>query len=290
NGALVSTERVIVGKNDTQTPIFSKSMSTIVLRPEWFLPDSIKLEKLLSSQRRGSNIESQGYVIRKGKRIVPSWTINWAKANISAYEIFQPSGDGNALGDVKFLFPNKHSVYLHDTPSKSLFASGTRLFSHGCIRVKNPLLLAQTLLDEDKGLNRYDVKTLVRRGPGGNTVTLDNPVPVHIGYFTAWAEDDGVVRIYPDYYGHEQRIKLALENKWKAIDKGDDHLAAVDTVQLKAVRVVQRRTGPDGALLPPFGATKSKSSFSFFGSGNSSGSSRDRHSVGDMMRNALDNR
>lgn len=291
NGEVLSTERVIVGKNDTQTPVFSKSLSTVVLRPEWFLPDSIKLEKLLSSQRRGGNIESQGYVIRKGNKVVPSWKVNWAKANISHYEFFQPSGDGNALGDVKFLFPNKHSVYLHDTPSKSLFDANERLFSHGCIRLKNPLTLAQTLLDDDKGPKKFDVKTLVRRGPGGNAITLDSPVPVHVAYFTAWAESDGAVKIYPDYYSHEQRIKLALDNKWKDIDKGADHLAAVDTVQLKTVRVFQRPAfGPDGLPLP-LGVTKSKSSFSFFGSGSSSsGSSRDRHSVGEIMRNALDNR
>lgn len=284
NGQTIETERVIVGKETTQTPVFSKNLSTVVLRPEWFLPDSIKLEKLLSSQRRGSNIEAQGYVIRKGSRIVPSWKINWAKANISHYEIFQPSGDGNALGDVKFLFPNKHSVYLHDTPSKSLFSSNERLFSHGCIRLNNPLALAQTLLDEDKGAGAFDVKRLVRRGPGGNTIQLDKPLPIHVGYFTAWAEGNGVVRIYRDYYSHEQRIKLALDGKWKDIDRGKDHLAAVDTVQLKAVRVVQKRTASVApGLAPPFGATKSKS---FFGSG-SGGWKRDRNSVGDIMRNAL---
>ena len=289
NGETVETERVIVGREDTQTPIFSKNLATVVLRPEWFLPDSIKLEKLLSAQRRGSNIERQGYVIRKGNRVVPSWKINWAKANISAYEVFQPSGDGNALGDVKFLFPNKHSVYLHDTPSKSLFSSNERLYSHGCIRLNNPLALAQTLLDGDKGAGSFDVKSLVRRGPGGNAIQLDKPLPIHIGYFTAWAEGDGVVRIYRDPYSHEQRIKLALDGKWKDIDKGKDHLAAVDMVQLKAVRVVQRRTASvaPGGFAPPFGATKGKPIGSSFFSSSSGGWKRDRHSVGDIMRNAL---
>lgn len=289
NGQPVETERVIVGQEKTQTPIFSKSLSTVVLRPEWFLPDSIKLEKLLSSQRRGSNIEAQGYVIRRGSKIVPSWSINWAKANISNYQIFQPSGDGNALGDVKFLFPNKHSVYLHDTPSKSLFSANERLFSHGCIRLNNPLALAQTLLDADKGQGAFDVKKLVKRGPGGNAILLDRPVPIHVAYFTAWAEADGTIRIYRDYYSHEQRIKLALENKWKDIDKGPDHLAAVDTLELKTVRVLQNPAlaGVPGGLAPPFGTKGKAFGASFFGS--SSGSNRDRHSVGDIMRNALGN-
>jgi L,D-transpeptidase YcbB len=290
-GEVALSERVIVGKTETQTPIFSKDLTTIVLRPEWFLPDSIKLEKLLSAQRRGTHIEQQGLVIRKGTRVVPSWQINWAKANISHYEIFQPSGDGNALGDVKFLFPNKHSVYLHDTPSKSLFDSSQRLYSHGCIRLKNPLVMAQTLLDTDKGEKRYDVKNLVRRGPGGNAVALDKPIPVHIGYFTAWASDDGVVRIYRDSYSHEQRIKLALEEKWKDIKKGEDHLAAVNTVQLKTVRIAQKKPKVSRSAQFPgaMGVTKSKNGFSFFNSGSGSSSKRDG-SVGDLIRWGLNAR
>ncbi|MGB4866366.1 MAG: L,D-transpeptidase family protein [Hyphomicrobium sp.] len=290
NGAVTLSERVIVGKNDTQTPIFSKAMSTIVLRPEWHLPDSIKLEKLLSAQRRGIHLESQGYLIRKGKRIVQSWRIDWSKANLSNYEIFQPSGDGNALGDVKFLFPNKHSVYLHDTPSKSLFETNERLYSHGCIRVQNPLALAQTLLDADKGAKRYDVKDLVRRGPGANDIALETELPVHIAYFTAWAGDDGVVRIYPDYYGHEQRIKLALENKWQQIDKGEDHLAAVDTLQLKTVRIVQRKPKVSrkvtslGTFPPVYAEPKGKSGSSFFKYGGGSSSSKRDSSVGELIR------
>jgi hypothetical protein len=236
-------------------------------------------------------------VIRKGKRIVPSWKIDWSKANISHYEIFQPSGDGNALGDVKFLFPNKHSVYLHDTPSKSLFDASERLYSHGCIRLNNPLEMAQTLLDTDKGDKRFDVKYLVRRGPGANVVPLDTPIPVHVGYFTAWAGDDGVVRIYPDYYSHEQRIKLALENKWKEIDKGEDHLAAIDTVQLKTVRIVQRKPKVSRAVAafgiypPVLGVTKGKPGSSFFKfGGGSSSSKRDSNSVGELIRFGLSSR
>ena len=143
----VFEDRVIVGTPSTQTPIFSKGMTTIVLRPEWYLPDSIKLSKLLS----GRSLESQGYVIKRNGRTVSSSRINWAKADLSAYKIYQPSGDDNALGLVKLLFPNKHSVYLHDTPSKSLFNVPVRLFSHGCMRVRNPQVLAQWIFDIDRG-------------------------------------------------------------------------------------------------------------------------------------------
>ncbi len=232
HGQKTFDERVIVGETKTQTPIFSMDMRTVVLRPEWYLPDSIKLKKLLSSR----SLESQGYVIKKNGRKVESWRIDWSKANLSAYSISQPSGDDNALGLVKFLFPNKHSVYLHDTPSKSLFNSAERLFSHGCIRVRNPLQLAEVLLNADKGAGKMNVKALVRKGPHQNEINLDTPVPVHIGYFTTWVEDDGTVTYLRDPYGHEKRITLALAGAWSKIDKGRDHLAAVDTSQLKAMR------------------------------------------------------
>ncbi|MEQ1651992.1 MAG: L,D-transpeptidase family protein [Hyphomicrobium sp.] len=295
NGEQVVEERVITGKSDTQTPVFSKSLSTIVLRPSWKLPDSIKLEKLLSAQRRGTSIESQGYVIKKGKRTIDSSSVDWGKAQLSHYEIFQPSGDGNALGDVKFLFPNKHSVYLHDTPMKALFNASDRLFSHGCIRLRNPLAMAQMLLDADKGESAVDVKYLVRRGRGSNEIQLDRPIPIHVGYFTTWAEDDGTISTYADVYGHEERIRLALDNKWKEIDKGDDHLAAVDTWELKSIRIVQRpaskRVVGFRRYDAPMGLTKAKASPSFFKVfGKSSGSSSDRNSVGEMMRNALTGR
>ena len=116
-GKSVMNERVIVGRPDTPTPVFSKPMSTIVLKPSWILPDSIKREKLL----RGRSLEGQGLVVKKGDRSLKSWAVDWSKANLSHYAIYQPSGNGNALGSVKFLFPNKYSVYLHDTPNESLF-------------------------------------------------------------------------------------------------------------------------------------------------------------------------
>lgn len=293
--AAVLQERVITGKSDTQTPIFSKSMTTVVLRPSWKMPDSIKLEKLLSVQRGGRSLEAQGYVIKKGKKIVDSGDVDWGRANLTAYEIYQPSGDGNALGDVKFLFPNKHSVYLHDTPMKSLFKEDERLFSHGCVRLRNPLTLAQILLDADKGKGRYDVKAQVSDGPEVNAVSLNWPIPVHIAYFTAWAENDTTVRIFADPYGHEKRIRLALDNKWKDIDKGDDHLAALDTDALKSIVVDQRprRTGfQTGARSqrrfdPPMGVTRAAATKPSFWKPVRARAERD--SVGEMMRSALQN-
>ena len=212
-------------RTESPTPVFSKNMTSIVLRPSWFLPDTIKQEKLLSAARHGRSLEDEGIVVMKGKRVVKSWTVDWEKAKLSEYSIFQPSGDGNALGDVKFLFPNKHSVYLHDTPTKKLFEASDRLFSHGCVRLRNPLAMAQLVLDNDKGHGAFNAARLVKDGPGSNQIMLDTPLPMHIGYFTVWVGANGEARFFADPYGHNERISLALQEKWDAIDKGVDRLA-----------------------------------------------------------------
>lgn len=276
DGAPVFEDRVVVGTADKQTPIFSKSMKTIVLRPEWNLPDSIKLTALLS----GRSVEQQGYVVMRNGRTIDSTRVNWAKANLREYTIFQPSGDDNALGLVKFLFPNKHAVYLHDTPSRHLFNERVRLYSHGCVRVRNPQVFAQDLLDIDRGAAAFDVKRLVRKGPKDNNVTLETPIPVHVGYFTVWVGDDGQPQYFKDYYGHQKRITLALAGKWKQIDVGKDHLAEIDTSMLKQVRLrgegrVKKGGDSFGA---PMGVTNSFSS---------AGYKRYNDSVGDIIRMKL---
>ena len=206
--------------------------------------------------------------------------INWSKANLSAYKIYQPSGDDNALGLVKFLFPNKHSVYLHDTPSRSLFNDPVRLFSHGCMRVRNPQVLAQRIFDIDRGDAAPDVKRLVRKGPMNNQFTLDTPIPVHVGYFTVWVGDHGEPNYYKDYYGHQKRITLALAGKWDQIDIGEDHLAAVDTSKLKEIRVGSgsRRSSRNGDFDSPMGLSSTFGNVKYAPSGDS---------VGDLIRRSL---
>lgn len=276
DGKTVFDDRVVVGTADKQTPIFSKDMKTIVLRPEWNLPDSIKLTALLS----GRSIEQQGYVVMRNGHTVESTRVNWAKADLREYTIYQPSGDDNALGLVKFLFPNKHSVYLHDTPSRYLFDERVRLFSHGCMRVRNPQVFAQDLLDIDRGPAAPDAKWLVRKGPKDNNVTLETPIPVHVGYFTVWVSDDGQPQYFNDYYGHQKRITLALAGKWKQIDVGKDHLAAIDTSMLKQVRLrSDARSKKDGdGFGPPMGVTNSFESVGY---------QRYNDSVGDLIRKKL---
>jgi murein L,D-transpeptidase YcbB/YkuD len=231
-GATVLDERVITGATSTQTPIFSKDLETIYFHPRWNIPPSIKMKDVYPSLARGGGyFYRQGLkVARNGKEVSPR-SVNWYKADIRNYDIYQPSGPGNALGLMKFTFPNKHAVYMHDTQSKGLFDASQRTFSHGCVRVKNPLALAQLLLGIDKGWTPDEVAELLNGDPEELGVHLDKHIPVHLAYFTAHVGSDGEVTTEPDIYGHEKRISQALQGKWKDIDKGSDHLAQVQLAE-----------------------------------------------------------
>ncbi len=223
NGQVVHEERIVSGRPDAQSPIFSETMKTVVIQPRWNVPDSIKIKELLPSLRSGGNpLRRQGLVMEYNGRKIDPYNVDWSRNDIRNFHVYQPPGGGNALGVVKFLFPNKHAVYLHDTPSKGLFNEPARAFSHGCMRVRNPVTLAELILDKDKGWDKAKVNDLVKNGPEENEVTLDHPIPVHVTYFTAWVNDDGQVQTFDDVYGHEKRINLALAGKWNQIVKADE--------------------------------------------------------------------
>lgn len=225
DGHVVHAERIVTGRVETQTPIFSDKMRTIVFQPQWIVPNSIKINELLPGLRAGGNpLARQGLVMERNGRRVSPYNIDWFRSDIRNYHVYQPSGGGNALGIVKFLFPNKHAVYLHDTPSKSLFNERVRTFSHGCMRVRNPVRLAEVILEADKGWSKRTVSDLATNGPDNNDVKLEHPMPVHVTYFTVVADDNGELRNVADVYGHEKRIQLALQGRWNEIVKNRDHL------------------------------------------------------------------
>lgn len=228
-GGTLHEERIVTGRYETQTPIFSNRMRTVVFQPSWNVPDSIKVNELLPGLRAGKDpIAEQGLRVKRGSQMVDWTQIDWNQQDIRNYHIFQPPGPKNVLGVVKFLFPNKHAVYLHDTPAKKLFNEKIRTFSHGCMRVRDPVRLAEVIMAEDKGWQSENVQQLVAEGPADNEITLDKPIPVHVTYFTAWVGDDGTVATFPDIYGHEKRIKLALAGRWEEIQKDPDHLTPAD--------------------------------------------------------------
>ena len=223
DGEVIHEERIVSGRPDAQSPIFSETMKTVVIKPRWNVPDSIKIKELLPGLRGGGDpLRRQGLVMEYNGRRVDPYNVDWSRTDIRNFNVYQPPGGGNALGVVKFLFPNKHAVYLHDTPSKSLFNERVRAFSHGCMRVRNPVSLAELILNKDKGWDKEKVDDLVKNGPEENEISLDHPIPVHVTYFTAWVGDDNEVQTYDDVYGHEKRITLALAGRWNQIVKADE--------------------------------------------------------------------
>lgn len=223
NGQVIHEERIVSGRPDAQSPIFSETMKTVVIKPRWNVPDSIKIKELLPGLRSGyDSLRRQGLTMEYNGRKVDPYNVDWSRTDIRNFNVYQPPGGGNALGVVKFLFPNKHAVYLHDTPSKGLFNEPVRAFSHGCMRVRNPVTLAELILDKDKGWDKEKVDDLIKNGPEENEIALDHPIPVHVTYFTAWVDDDGKVQTFNDVYGHEKRITLALAGRWNQIVKADE--------------------------------------------------------------------
>lgn len=244
---VIHSERVVTGRFETQTPIFSDRMRTVVFNPSWIVPHSIMINELLPKLRAGGNpIARQGLEIKRNDRLVDAYEVDWNRSDIRNYHIYQPPGPSNVLGVVKFLFPNKHAVYLHDTPSKSLFNAGVRTFSHGCVRVRNPVQLAEVILAEDKGWDKSKISDLIKNGPGDNDIALEKPMPVHITYFTAWVEDDGSVKAYQDVYGHQKRITLALAGRWSEIVKNRDHMLPPDMSKVPVARNGEYWADPDG--------------------------------------------
>ncbi len=225
NGEVVHAERIVTGKVKNKTPIFSDKMETIVFHPFWGVPNSIKVKEILPSLVRGANIlEKQNLKISYGGRPVDPYSVDWSTTDIRKFHVFQPPSRRNALGVVKFMFPNKHAVYMHDTPSKHLFKRKARAFSHGCVRVRDPLKLAEVLLNHDKGWNRSKINALVDSGPKNNQISLDNKFPVHVTYFTARIDDEGKPRLYKDVYGHERLIQMGLDGKSHLIVKKKPNL------------------------------------------------------------------
>ena len=208
-------ERVVVGKRDTPTPIFSQDMEQVIFHPFWGIPESIKRNDVLPSLARGSSrlLERYNLRIQRGGRDIDPASIDWASADIRQFHVYQPPGPTSVLGVMKFRFPNKHDVYMHDTPTKNLFNAEVRTFSHGCVRVREPQRLAELVLAEDQDWTAARVAAAISGGPQNNQISLTRKVPVHITYFTAMVDHTGGLRQFSDIYGHEQRIALGMEGK-----------------------------------------------------------------------------
>lgn len=222
HGDVLLRTRVVVGEaGKHETPEFSDEMSHVVVNPFWHVPYSIASDKLLKElQRDPSFAYSQRFEIftRDGGWVDP-WFVDWhsfTRRNFP-FRMRQLPGHNNALGDVKFIFPNEHAVYLHDTPAKQLFSRDRRDFSHGCIRVADPTALAELLL----GAQSSDPEKLyarLRKRSGERHVALEEPVAVHLKYRTAWVDQEGVLQRRDDLYGRDPLVADALRRAGAYID------------------------------------------------------------------------
>ena len=232
DGVVDTRHRVVVGKTDTPTPLFTNAMKYLIVNPYWNVPQSIiKKEMLPKGGGSLSYLQGRGYSVgyHDGMAVVK-----------------QLPGDKNALGRIKFLFPNDYSVYLHDTPSKSLFAASKRAFSHGCVRVDQPFSFAESVLNDaapaDGGKHWSEAKLEGMIGDKERYINLAQPLPIVIEYFTASVErDTGRLALHEDVYGYAHAVASALGQESEPAPAAEPHKASPVVAEgHKAAPVIER--------------------------------------------------
>jgi L,D-transpeptidase YcbB len=211
--------RVVVGRAYRKTPVFSGRMTYLDFNPFWNVPRRLAIEDILPRIRK-----DPAYIDQQGFRIFSGWSedaveiapedVGWASFTKDYFPIRlqQAPGPKNALGRIKFMFPNQYAVYLHDTPAKGLFNSVSRSFSSGCIRVEDPVTLAEFVLEGTEGWDREKIEKHL----GDNqrqVVRLQRPIPIHLLYWTAWSDADGSVFFREDIYERDAPLMQALQEK-----------------------------------------------------------------------------
>jgi murein L,D-transpeptidase YcbB/YkuD len=217
-GKLLWRSRVQVGKPYRRTPIFRSNISYLVLNPTWTVPPGIQARDILPAVKRNRGYlaaKNLRVIDRQGRTVDPA-RIDWSRYSGRSfpYSFRQDPGPDNALGQIKFMFPNPHFVYLHDTPSKDLFERDVRAFSSGCIRVERPLELAELLLNDPDQWSLEKIRSAVDTRKT-QTVTLPAPVPVLLYYWTAQGQADGSVHFKNDVYRRDPAVLKALDGEFK---------------------------------------------------------------------------
>ncbi|AUH35528.1 L,D-transpeptidase family protein [Paracoccus tegillarcae] len=215
NGQQVFQTRAVVGKTDSnmRTPEFSDEMEYVVVNPRWNVPRSITVKEYLPRLQKNRNAVAHLDVVDGRGNVISRDRIDFGRFTAASfpYRMRQKPSDDNALGLVKFIFPNQWNIYLHDTPTKHLFGQSVRAYSHGCVRIGDPFDLARELLSpqtsDPRGMFQRALATQNERW-----LKLEPFVPVHLVYFTAMAEPDGQIRFYKDIYGRDARVWDALSN------------------------------------------------------------------------------
>jgi murein L,D-transpeptidase YcbB/YkuD len=206
DGAKVWQTRVVVGKPDHQTPLLSETMKYITVNPTWNVPESIIYNELLPIYETSDPqiFERQGLKVER--------------ESDGHIRVFQPPGERNALGQIRFNFPNKFLVYQHDTPERYYFARDKRAYSHGCMRVQDPMKYAEVLLSYAAPHGSYTAEG-IKRMLGGAEKQLDfaNQIPVHITYQTAFVDEQGKLQFRDDVYGHDAKLMSILRGNDRAV-------------------------------------------------------------------------
>jgi murein L,D-transpeptidase YcbB/YkuD len=218
DGQILWQGRAQVGRPYRQTPIFKAEMTNLVFNPTWTVPPTILINDYLPALRKDpAYVQRKGLkVIDRTGRVVDPGQVDWSSysASNAPYLLRQDPGPRNALGRVKFIFPNGHSVFLHDTPNQALFNQTERAFSSGCIRVENALELARLVLNDEVGWNRKAIDKVVESGKI-RTILLHEPIPVLLLYWTAWVGSDGQVNFRYDLYDRDKLVQKGLASDFR---------------------------------------------------------------------------
>ena len=211
DGVVTHRAKAIVGRVANPTPVFSNTMTHIIVNPYWNVPYSIVKKEYLgkAQETKGEALTRGNFEVQVGNKTVDPSAVDWSTVNASEVHLRQRPGEGNALGNIKFMFPNEHSVYIHDTSSRGLFVQSYRSLSHGCVRVQDPFSFADALLAaEPTQLTGAKLKAMI--GGDEKYLWLKKTIPVHIAYFTDFVDDAGVLQTRPDLYGHNAKTKQLL--------------------------------------------------------------------------------
>ncbi len=224
NNEIKEQYKTIVGRTINRTPVFDAKMTYLIVNPYWHIPNSISSKEILPKLKNDSSHASKkGYrILDKNRKVVDPKMINWSKVTQSSfnYKISQVRSGGTALGKVKFIFANKHSIYFHDTPSKRLFKNDIRAYSHGCVRVQNPLNLAAYILQkQDSAMTIDSVNNLAKTGVQKRFDIVEE-IKVNISYHSAEGTNDGRMKFYRDIYRKETDLKneikkIVQENQYR---------------------------------------------------------------------------
>jgi murein L,D-transpeptidase YcbB/YkuD len=213
DGKTIYSDKTLVGTSKYATPVFDADMTSIIFNPDWVAPETVLVENLLPPLRDGnySILKVHKLSVSYNGKLIDPRSIDWGRVNIKAFTFTQKSGPDNVLGKVKFWYPNKHTVYMHDTLAyrKKYFGKPMRAIGHDCVRMERPENFAAVLLAEGKGWSAAQVKQEWDNGVN-STATLDRPIPVHMTYFTVVVDDAGKVSTFADLYGFDQKVANAL--------------------------------------------------------------------------------